>query len=178
LSTDGKAALKLLLEGNERYVSEKRDYGGKDRARRAETASGQRPFAVVLTCSDSRVPPEIIFDCGIGDIFVVRVAGNVADDLVLGSIEYAVSHLGTPLVMVLGHTSCGAVTAALEGGGEGEYTGSIVELLAPALTSRSVDEIARVNAVATASVISDSVGGCLVAAAMYDIESGRVEVIE
>ena len=103
-------ALRLLKEGNSRYVDGKPQHPRQDRARRALTAAqGQHPLAAVLTCSDSRVPAEIIFDQGIGDLFVVRVAGNVAATDEIGSIEYAVDHLATPLVVVLGHTQCGAV---------------------------------------------------------------------
>ncbi len=93
-----------------------------DAATRASLATSQKPYAVVLTCSDSRVPPEIIFDEGLGKIFVIRVAGNVPDPIVLGSIEYAAEHLGSPLVMVLGHERCGAVSAAV--GAKGKSTGS------------------------------------------------------
>jgi carbonic anhydrase len=106
-------ALQLLKDGNDRYSTdhlEKRDVGQK---RRQELVKGQHPFAVVVTCADSRVPPELIFDRGLGDIFVLRVAGNIAEPFVLGSIEYAVEHLHTPLVVVLGHDHCGAVAAAL-----------------------------------------------------------------
>src|SRR2546421_4904043 len=109
------AALKLLKQGNERFTQGKlaaRDIGA---SRRAALAKGQHPFAVVLTCADSRVAPELVFDQGLGDIFVLRVAGNIADRSVIGSIEYAVEHLHTPLIVVLGHESCGAVQAALEG---------------------------------------------------------------
>ena len=105
-------AMRVLKEGNARYVEGKLQHPHQDRARRALTAAqGQHPLATVLTCSDSRAPAEIIFDQGIGDIFVVRVAGNVAATDEIGSIEYAVDHLAVPLVVVLGHSQCGAVTA-------------------------------------------------------------------
>jgi carbonic anhydrase len=106
-------ALKLLKEGNDRFVrgmAAARDVGAK---RRALLAKGQNPFAVVLACADSRVAPELVFDQGLGDLFVLRVAGNLTDPFILGSIEYAVEHLHTPLIVVLGHESCGAVAAAL-----------------------------------------------------------------
>src|SRR5437660_44710 len=109
-----EAAFKRLKDGNARFAADqlaKKDVGSK---RRAELAKGQRPFAVILTCADSRVAPELIFDQGLGDLFVLRVAGNVTDPVVLGSIEYAVEHLKTPLIVVLGHEACGAVKAALE----------------------------------------------------------------
>jgi carbonic anhydrase len=100
-------ALQLLLEGNQRYVS---DRAGHPNQRPSDSA--QHPLAVILSCSDSRVPPEIIFDQGVGNLFIVRVAGNTYDRLALQSIEYAVGHLGTTLIVVIGHDQCGAVTAA------------------------------------------------------------------
>src|SRR6266566_4654777 len=108
-------ALERLKEGNRRFAADKPAPKRTDAKRRAELAGGQHPFAVVLTCADSRVTPELVFDQGLGDIFVLRVAGNIADRAVIGSIEYAVEHLHTPLIVVLGHESCGAVKAALEG---------------------------------------------------------------
>ncbi len=108
-------ALKLLLEGNQRFVAGKLEHPNQTPERRTEVAKGQHPFASVLACSDSRTPPEIIFDRGLGDIFTVRVAGNVADKVVIESLDYSVKHLGVRVVMVLGHRRCGAVIAAVEG---------------------------------------------------------------
>ena len=110
-------AIKRLAEGNSRFATDNMIHPHMGRERRNELLAGQQPFAVVLTCSDSRVPPELLFDCGLGDIFVVRVAGNIIDEAALGSIQYAVCHLNCPLVVVLGHDKCGAVTAALGSGG-------------------------------------------------------------
>lgn len=107
-------AISKLKEGNRRYTSGNLQHPGQTTERRTELAKSQHPFAVVLSCSDSRVPPEIVFDQGLGDLFVVRVAGNVIDDHGLGSIEYAVDHLGVRLILILGHQSCGAVKAAKE----------------------------------------------------------------
>ncbi len=121
---NGKQALDRLMEGNSRYLAGECAGGNRHEEKRAETACGQDPFAIVLGCSDSRVPPEIIFDSGIGDLFVVRVAGEVAGDQVLGSIEYAAAHLLTPLLLVLGHTNCGAVTAAVSGAEEEGHIGA------------------------------------------------------
>ena len=106
-------ALQRLVAGNARFVASKAGYPHQDSARRKELAGGQQPFATVLGCSDSRTPPELIFDQGLGDLFVVRVAGNVVDPDVIGSIEYSVEHLHSSLVLVMGHGSCGAVSAAL-----------------------------------------------------------------
>src|SRR6266446_1417074 len=107
-------AISKLKEGNGRYTNGKLQHPGQTTERRAELTKDQHPFAVIVSCSDSRVPPEIVFDQGLGDLFVVRVAGNVIDDHGLGSIEYAVDHLGARLIVVLGHQSCGAVQAARE----------------------------------------------------------------
>jgi carbonic anhydrase len=121
------AALERLRQGNERYVNDTPAHAHQYAKRRVETVeNGQHPFAVVLACSDSRVAPELIFDQGLGDLFVVRVAGNVIAGDECGSIEYGVEHLGTPLVVVMGHSQCGAVTAAVEHAHE---HGSIPELL-------------------------------------------------
>jgi carbonic anhydrase len=106
-------ALQRLIDGNARFTAGKAGHPNQDTARRAELTKGQTPFAAIVGCSDSRVSPELVFDQGLGDLFVVRVAGNVVDADVAGSVEYAVEHLYTPLVLVLGHQKCGAVTAAL-----------------------------------------------------------------
>jgi len=136
-------ALQRLMEGNQRYV-ENQMTGSKlcDLTARTSLAKSQKPYAIILTCSDSRVPPEIIFDKGLGEIFVIRVAGNIPDPVVLGSIEYAAEHLGSPLVMVLGHERCGAVKATVEA--KGKSSGSknidaIVKGVAPAVKAAVKD---------------------------------------
>jgi carbonic anhydrase len=122
-------ALRILKEGNGRYVDGKPRHPHQDRERRALTAGqGQHPLAAVLSCSDSRVPPEVIFDQGIGDLFVVRVAGNVAATDEIGSIEYAVDYRATPLVVVLGHSHCGAVSAVVD---DAKLPPNIAALLEP-----------------------------------------------
>ncbi|MBV8569018.1 MAG: carbonic anhydrase [Acidobacteriaceae bacterium] len=120
-------ALARLMEGNKRYASDNEQHPDETRARRKELESGQHPFAVILSCADSRVPPELIFDQGLGDLFVIRVAGNVAGGDDLASIEYAVEHLHIKLILVLGHEKCGAITAAVEGAHE---SGHLKDLLA------------------------------------------------
>ncbi len=128
-------ALQKMMDGNKRYVENQMTGSNMcDAATRTSLAKSQKPYAIVLTCSDSRVPPEIIFDKGLGEIFVIRVAGNVPDPIVLGSIEYAAEHLSSPLLMVLGHERCGAVSAAV--GAKGKSTGSanidaIVKAISP-----------------------------------------------
>lgn len=132
-----KKAMDRLREGNARYLR------GLQRShlfdnRRKELISGQAPFAVILSCSDSRVPPEIVFDQGLGDLFVVRVAGNVVDPVLIGSVEYAVANLSTRLVLVLGHTNCGAVAATVDalkqpGGDCSPNVASLVERIRPSV---------------------------------------------
>ena len=107
-------AIAKLKEGNARYTSGNLQHPGQTTERRAELTKSQHPFAIILSCSDSRVPPEIVFDQGLGDLFIVRVAGNVLNDEGLGSIEYGVEILGARLIVVLGHQSCGAVDAAMK----------------------------------------------------------------
>lgn len=110
---DAEQALQRLKKGNERFAGDSPKHPRADASWRSELLAGQHPFAVIVGCSDSRVPPELIFDQGAGDLFIVRVAGHAIDDDVVGSIAYAVRHLGTRLVVVLGHGDCGAITAAL-----------------------------------------------------------------
>ena len=113
-TVSGPEALARLKAGNQRFVASKLQHPRQDGKRRGELATSQHPFAIVLGCADSRTSPEVVFDQGLGDLFVLRVAGNVLNDETLGSIEYAVAHLGTPLILVLGHERCGAVKAAKE----------------------------------------------------------------
>lgn len=172
-------ALSRLEEGNRRFVSGSpfpKDHHTEDRL---ELSKGQHPFAVVLCCSDSRVAPEIIFDCKLGELFVIRNAGNVVDEDVLGSVEYAVEHLGCPLVVVMGHSSCGAVTATCEGG---ELPGNIPALaqrIRPAISlDCCIDDNARRHAKRMAQLLQkDPIVSHLhtkVMAAFYDIKSGEV----
>lgn len=124
----GNEALQLLRDGNKRFTTGSPAVKDTGPARREELVSkGQKPFAVIVTCSDSRVPPEIIFDQALGDLFVIRTAGNVVDPIAVGSVEYAVEHLGSPLLLVMGHEKCGAVQATVDGG---EAPGSIAAIVA------------------------------------------------
>src|SRR5262245_53100584 len=125
--------LERLREGNERFVRGERAQWGDVAQRRTEIAKDQHPFATVLACSDSRVAPEAVFDRTLGDLFVVRVAGNVSDDHVLGSIEYGAEHLHVPLLVVLGHERCGAVSAAVAGGEVPGHVESLVKSIEPAV---------------------------------------------
>jgi carbonic anhydrase len=144
-------ALSQLMAGNARFVAHTPKHPNQGQARVHELASGQHPVAVVLSCSDSRVPPELVFDQGLGDLFVVRVAGNVADDAAIGSIEYAVEHLGAPLIIVMGHQKCGAVTAAMNGGETGNHIHAVVDPIMPVVSQAKqspgdpVDNAIRLN---------------------------------
>jgi carbonic anhydrase len=136
-------ALQKLMDGNKRYLANKLTNATmSDSATRTALATSQQPYAIILCCSDSRVPPEIIFDKGLGELFVVRVAGNIPDPIVLGSIEYAAEHLASPLIMVLGHERCGAVKATVDS--KGKSTGSpnidaIVKAIEPNIASAAKD---------------------------------------
>jgi carbonic anhydrase len=138
-------AISKLKEGNGRYTSGNLQHPGQTAERRTELAKTQHPFAAIVSCSDSRVPPEIVFDQGLGDLFVVRVAGNVINAEGLGSIEYTVDHLGTRLILVLGHQSCGAVKAARETiAAKGKAPGhiqSLVTAIKPAVEATAKDDL-------------------------------------
>jgi carbonic anhydrase len=138
-------AMTKLKEGNGRYTSGNLQHPGQTTERRTELAKTQHPYAAIVSCSDSRVPPEIVFDQGLGDLFVVRVAGNVINDEGLGSIEYTVDHLGTRLILVLGHQSCGAVEAARETiAAKGKAPGhieSLVTAIKPAVEATAKDDL-------------------------------------
>jgi len=138
-------AIAKLKEGNGRYTSGNLQHPGQTTERRTELANTQYPFATIVSCSDSRVPPEIVFDQGLGDLFIVRVAGNVINDEGLGSIEYSVDHLGTRLILVLGHQSCGAVKAARETiAAKGKAPGhieSLVMAIKPAVEATAKDDL-------------------------------------
>jgi carbonic anhydrase len=127
------AALQKLMEGNQRFIQHQPQHPDQSQVRLEEVAQAQHPFATILSCADSRVPAEIIFDYGIGDIFDVRIAGNIATPEAIGSIEYAVALLGTPLLMVLGHERCGAVTAAVQNQALLGEIGSFVKAIKPAV---------------------------------------------
>ena len=197
VSEKGQEALQKLMDGNKRFVSgtlAQKDLSAK---KREELAKGQKPFATVLTCSDSRVPPELLFDQGLGDIFVVRVAGNVVDPIALGSIEYAAEHLGSPLVLILGHSKCGAVKATLESKGKPEGNiGAIVKKIIPAVDAAkkkggTQDEILETaikenvknvyaDVMKNSKIIPHLVeeGKLMIVAGEYDITTGKIEMIE
>lgn len=148
-NTNPVSAWKALKEGNERFVAGEPEHPSQSVEHRASLAAGQKPTAVIFGCADSRVAAEIIFDQGLGDMFVVRTAGHVIDSAVLGSIEYAVAVLEVPLVLVLGHDSCGAVNAALNaldtGVLPGGYVRDVVERVAPSILVGRREGLSRVD---------------------------------
>lgn len=184
------------MEGNQRFVESTRLHPNQDADHRASLAPGQTPFAVLFGCSDSRLAAEIIFDRGLGDLFVVRTAGQVTGSEVLGSIEYGVGVLGTPLVVVLGHDSCGAVVAAREAVVEGTnppgYLRDIVERVTPSVLAaraageNDVDGIVDVHIQRTSellversSLLADEIaaGRCAVAGLSYRLADGTVRLV-
>jgi carbonic anhydrase len=133
-------AMKMLLNGNKRFASSQPQHPHQSIDQRIKTAKqGQKPFATILSCSDSRVPLEIIFDAGIGDIFVIRNAGNVVEKVALGSIEYSIEHLGSKLIVVLGHTKCGAVTAVVNKDQVGGNMTGFTDKIKPAVAKTRAD---------------------------------------
>jgi carbonic anhydrase len=189
-------AFATLMEGNQRFVESTRLHPNQDADHRASLAPGQTPFAVLFGCSDSRLAAEIIFDRGLGDLFVVRTAGQVTGSEVLGSIEYGVGVLRTPLVVVLGHDSCGAVVAArqavLEGTNPPGYLRDIVERVTPSVLAaraageEDVDDIVDVHIQRTSellversSLLADEIaaGRCAVAGLSYRLADGTVRLV-
>ena len=176
-------ALAKLKDGNQKYAESAHAFLDTSRLlRRHFKNNGQHPYAIIISCSDSRVVPELIFSAGIGDLFVIRVAGNVIDDHQLGSIEYAAEHLGTGLVVVLGHTDCGAVGAVLSGHGGG-YIDYIAKDIAEAIgDEKDPYRACCLNVEHCCKTIESSLQirkdeeeyGLRVVGAVYDLESGEV----
>ncbi len=186
-------ALTRLVEGNKRFVEMKLTHPDQDAGCRTTLAKGQQPFAVILGCSDSRVPPEVIFDQGLGNLFVVRVAGNVADDIGIASMEYAVEHLGSRLIVVLGHERCGAVTAAVKGGELPGHLPVLITALKPAVDKSKnaagdvVDAAIIANVELTAAHLRESKpilaemvekGEIKIVGGRYDLDTGAVELMK
>lgn len=186
-------ALQALMDGNKRYVAGTLTHPHQDLQRISEVSSGQTPFAIILSCADSRVVPEVMFDQGVGDIFVIRVAGNVAtDDTIIASMEYAVAMLGAPLLMVLGHQSCGAVGAAVQGGDLPGHLNSLVQAITPAVEQAksqpgdTVDNAINANVRLMVEklqtmepIFADKVrsGALKVVGARYSLANGAVELV-
>lgn len=192
---------KRFLAANARFAEGRSVHPRQDEPHRLRLLDGQAPHAAIVSCSDSRIVPEIIFDQGLGDLFVIRVAGNVLGQVALASVEYAVGHLRVPLVIVLAHSSCGAVTATLGGGEPEGHLGALIEKIAPAaadasgvpevegafateVTAAQINRAARANAQLVARRLRESEpiiappvarGATEIVAAYYDMASGRVD---
>ena len=184
--TGQTALIERLRAGNARYLNAAAPCGDISPALREQTArEGQTPYAIVICCSDSRVVPESIFSAGIGELFVIRVAGNVLDRHQLGSIEYAAAHLGCKLILVLGHTGCGAVGAALAGGGEGYIQYITDEILLAVGAERDPEKACRMNVQHAVEAIKHAFrdhpeipsAGLEIRGAVYDIRTGIVDWI-
>lgn len=180
-------AEKKLIEGNLNYLKEKDFIYKFSKEIRKDTAeNGQHPYAIIITCSDSRVIPEAVFSAGIGELFVIRVAGNVIDDHQLGSIEYAAEHLGVSLILVLGHTHCGAVDAALNGNPEGYVKYITDEIKRAVKDEKDPHRACCLNVMQSVNIIEHSFKiqktedktGMRVEGAVYDIETGKVEFLK
>jgi carbonic anhydrase len=204
LSIAAAEALERLREGNRRFASGERSAAGlSNLTRRAELVAGQSPFAIILGCSDSRVPAELVFDQGLGDLFVIRVAGNIVAPSQVGSVEFAAERFGTRLVVVLGHSQCGAVLATLEelarpGGSQSRNLRSIVDRIRPSVEGlltaplgnhreALVGEAVRANVRVAANQLRHGSAvlerliaedGLLVAGAEYSLESGTVDIFD
>ncbi|WP_417217033.1 carbonic anhydrase [Arthrobacter sp.] len=189
-------AWRKLREGNERFISGTTNHPNQDAERRSALVNTQHPFAVIFGCSDSRLAAEIIFDVGLGDVFVVRTAGHVPDDAALGSLEYSVALLHVPLIVVLGHDSCGAVTATMESFESGTmppgFIRDLVERITPSVITAQRAGITDVNTtveehvkqsthrlVDSSKIISDAVdaGETAVIGVTYRLEEGKAEVV-
>lgn len=193
--TNADEALQRLMEGNKRYVASKSEPVNESATRRAELAAGQAPFATIFSCVDSRVPPELVFDRGLGDLFVIRTAGQVIDQAVLGSLQFGVAELKIPLLMVMGHENCGAVKATIEAvEGHADVEGGIgwlVQGIRPAVEATEgqegdhLDNAVRKNVALVveqlkqspilAEAIADNT--LKIVGARYDLDSGQVEML-
>lgn len=187
---NSKEIIERLKSGNQRFVADKLDGKLQNSSRREKLTSGQSPYAIVLSCADSRVVPELAFDAGLGELFVIRVAGNIANTSSIASIEYAVAHIGSSVIIVLGHQSCGAVTAAIAGGDNGENLNHLLSHINPAIkasdANADVNMIVKKNAELTASelinkssIIKDAItnGKLKILPAYYHLDSGKVDFL-
>ena len=187
-------ALKKLKQGNKRFVQLHQKHPDESGKRRKEMLKGQHPFVIILSCSDSRVPPELIFDQGLGDIFEIRNAGNVLNPHVIGSIEYAVMHCGVKLIVIMGHQDCGAINATLSGVSETKYIKALEDSIQPAVEKCILNKI-EVNSdnVVKAHVMQDieelmeqdhalveymKKHDVKIVPAYYHLDSGKVEFLK
>ncbi len=181
-------SLNRLKEGNKRFIEDHLDGRLQDSSRRESLIGAQEPYAIVLSCSDSRIVPELAFDTGLGELFVIRVAGNVANSSSIASIEYAVAHLaGSSLIIVLGHENCGAVTAAMKGGDNGYNLNRLLSHIQPSILAlgkeATLNDIAKKNTEQTVTdliikseIIRDAVnkGEAKIIRAFYHLDTGKL----
>ena len=185
---NAEQALNRLQEGNKRYVANNPTTATQGTDVRQKLTGGQSPYAIILSCSDSRVVPELAFDAGLGEVFIIRVAGNVANVSSIASIEYAVANLGSKLIVVMGHESCGAVGAAVAGGDAGPNLNQLVGYITPSVKKLGADapfdRIVKDNAnnaaktlVDQSEIIANAVktGGVKIVTAYKNLASGEVE---
>ncbi len=191
-----REAFEAVVAGNARFAGSAPHYPNQGTWRRDSLAAGQAPFASIFSCSDSRVPPELIFDCGLGDLFTVRTAGHVIGPTTLGTLEYGIAHCHTPLLVILGHQSCGAVAAAINthhtGAMPGGFVRELVERVAPSVAAAMDSGAQQADAVAAehvritirdllevSQVVADAVaaGTLGIAGMAYSLESGRAELV-
>jgi carbonic anhydrase len=185
------AALRQLMAGNERFVAQKRKSPHQDVVRLTEVAKGQKPFAAILGCADSRVPSEIVFDQGLGDLFVCRVAGNIAIAEEIGSLEFGAAVLGTKVIMVMGHERCGAVDATLKGASVPGQIGSLLDAIRPSLAKAKglpgdplenackANVAYQVEQLKKSPVLTDLItaGKLKIVGGYYDLDKGTVSLI-
>jgi carbonic anhydrase len=184
-------ALKELMAGNQRFAARKRKYGNQDVVRLNEVAKGQKPYAAILGCADSRVPSELVFDQGLGDLFVCRVAGNIATPEEIGSLEFGTAVLGTKIILVMGHERCGAVDATLKGTPVPGQIGSLLDAIRPSLAKvknqpgDSLENACKANIayqvekLKTSPVLADLVtkGKLKIVGGYYDLDTGKVSLV-
>lgn len=187
------SSLKKLVDGNHRYVTSTTVCHTDWSVKRLAQTEGQKPFAVIVTCSDSRVPPEIIFDQALGDLFVIRVAGNIVDDFAIGSIEYGIAVLGADTVLVLGHSNCGAVDGALKGLKFDNHIQEVLNAIHPAIEDvkgktgnvlelatkanvKHVEDTLKTSKPVLAKMLEE--GKLSIFGGYYDLASGKVEFLE
>ncbi len=183
-------SLNKLKEGNARFVADNLDGKLQNSSRRESIIGGQEPYAIILSCADSRVVPELAFDTGLGELFVVRVAGNIANSSSIASIEYAVAHVGSKLIVVLGHQNCGAVTAAIAGGDNGYNLNHLLSHITPAMAASekgaTINDIAKINTQLTvgelkgrSDIIRNAIdkGDVKIVPAYYNLDSGKVDFL-
>lgn len=178
-----------LIKGNQSYIADNESLKS-DSSLRETLINGQSPFAIVLSCADSRVVPEMIFDCNIGELFVVRVAGNIANSSSIASIEYAVAHLNCKMILVLGHESCGAVTAAVQGGDNGPNLNHLVNHISDSVKmgeGKELIDVIKINAsnnaktlVENSAILKNAVdqSGLVIESGYYSLGSGKVDFLD